>query len=436
VQNIQARCGTLQVYEDRLSRSGRQIPLRVVLVPAQMDWAAKPDALFFFAGGPGGSIIDMVGSYTAEYGYFNMEHDLVFVEQRGVGESNPVACPPYDPQLTPDEYARQCLEKLDGDPRFYTTALSVDDFDEARQVLGYDQINLVGGSYGGTVVQVYLQRFEDHVRSAIIDHSTLLKIPFMSMLPRSSQIGLDHLFARCEQDTACRGAYPALRTEWEELLARVAKQPATTQATDPQTGKPFVFDQKDVASIIHNMLFTTRTAMHIPRLIHKAYADGDFSGLAQNALQSMQSGSDPNQLVMHNEIMCFEPWAAGTAEAMKQYGKGSYYLNVALDSLKENSRACNLLPRPLPEAIYAPQVGSKIPVLVLVGELDDQNPLENMAGAQELWPNVKIFIEPGQGHSSTVTSCRIDIENAFISDPLKTLDTTCLKESAPPFDIP
>jgi hypothetical protein len=150
----------------------------------------------------------------------------------------------------------------------------------------------------------------------------------------------------------------------------------------------------------------------------------------------MQNPLDPNQLVMHNEIICFEPWADGSAEAMQQYGKCSYYLNVALENLPEDSRAGNLLRRPLPEAIYAPQIGSKIPVLVLVGELDDQNPLENMAGAQELWPNVQIVMEPGQGHSSTVTSCRIDIENVFISDPLKTLDTTCLKDSAPPFDIP
>ncbi len=190
VQNIKARCGTFQVYEDRISRAGRQILLRVVVVPAQMDWISKPDALFFFAGGPGGSIIDMVGTYTVEYGYANMDHDLVFVEQRGVGKSNRLTCPPYDPKLTPEEYGKLCLASLDGDPRFYTTALSVDDFDEARQALGYDQINLIGGSYGGTVVQVYLLRHEDHVRSAIIDHSTLLKIPFMSMLPRSSQVGL------------------------------------------------------------------------------------------------------------------------------------------------------------------------------------------------------------------------------------------------------
>ncbi len=216
----------------------------------------------------------------------------------------------------------------------------------------------------------------------------------------------------------------------------MAKQPATAQATDPQTGKPMVFDQNQLAATIHNVLFSTKTAMRIPRLIHEAYTSGDFSELAQLQLQFNQATDSTSQLIMGKEIWCYEPWAAGSVEAMKQFGKDSYYLNVALDTLQENNRACNLLPRPMPEAIYAPQSGSLAPVLVLVGELDDQNPLENMAGAQELWPNVQVVIEPGQGHASTVTSCRIDIENTFISDPLKSLDTTCLKDSAPSFDIP
>jgi pimeloyl-ACP methyl ester carboxylesterase len=434
VQNIKARCGTLQVYEDRLNRTGRHISLRVVLVPAQADWAVKPDALFFFAGGPGGSVIDQVGYYTSMFGYAHMDRDLVFVEQRGTGQSHPLICPPYDPKLTFDEYVKQCQASLNGDPRFYTTAMSVDDFDEARQVLGYDQIDLIGASYGGTVVQVYLQRHEDHVRSAIIDHSTLLRIPFMSVLPRSSQIGMDNLFTRCEKDAECQAAYPDLRNEFKELLMRVARQPAITEVLNPLTSKPIVFDQSDLAATIHNVLFNTSTAMSLPRLIHDAYTIGDFSDFAQIAIKLNQSsGTNTDELLMHQEIMCFEPWAAGTVAGMMEFGKGSYYLNVALNNLQ--SHACNYLPKPPAEALYGPQSGSNAPILVLVGEIDDQNPLENMAAAQELWPNAQIFVEPGQGHAYTVTQCKIDLVNAFIANPTKALDTSCLKDSAPPFEI-
>ena len=47
-----ALCGTLQVPEDRSDPSGRQIGLRVAVVPAQAS-VAEPDAFVALAGGPG-----------------------------------------------------------------------------------------------------------------------------------------------------------------------------------------------------------------------------------------------------------------------------------------------------------------------------------------------------------------------------------------------
>src|SRR5271170_2280982 len=47
-----AFCGTLDVFEDRAAKTGRKIPLRIVLLPALKQKYA-PDPLFFLAGGPG-----------------------------------------------------------------------------------------------------------------------------------------------------------------------------------------------------------------------------------------------------------------------------------------------------------------------------------------------------------------------------------------------
>jgi pimeloyl-ACP methyl ester carboxylesterase len=47
---------------------------------------------------------------------------------------------------------------MDGDPRAYTTAWAMDDLDDVRASLGYDQINLYGSSYGAAAAQVYMQR--------------------------------------------------------------------------------------------------------------------------------------------------------------------------------------------------------------------------------------------------------------------------------------
>ena len=52
-----ALCGRLAVYENRASRTGRQINLNIVVIPAV--GRASPDPLFFLAGGPGQAAAQM-----------------------------------------------------------------------------------------------------------------------------------------------------------------------------------------------------------------------------------------------------------------------------------------------------------------------------------------------------------------------------------------
>src|SRR5262245_2625932 len=49
---FQTLCGTYEVFEDRVAKQGRKIPLRVVVVPA-LAASAEPDPLVPLAGGPG-----------------------------------------------------------------------------------------------------------------------------------------------------------------------------------------------------------------------------------------------------------------------------------------------------------------------------------------------------------------------------------------------
>src|SRR3954449_13519744 len=53
-----AFCGTYEVFENRETRSGRKIPLKIVLLPAKGARPA-PDPVFFLEGGPGaGATLD------------------------------------------------------------------------------------------------------------------------------------------------------------------------------------------------------------------------------------------------------------------------------------------------------------------------------------------------------------------------------------------
>lgn len=58
------RCGTYEVFENRAARTGRKIPLRVVVVPASGP-GRLPDPIAYFAGGPGEASIP-IGLFKAE----------------------------------------------------------------------------------------------------------------------------------------------------------------------------------------------------------------------------------------------------------------------------------------------------------------------------------------------------------------------------------
>src|SRR5215472_6317475 len=88
----EARCGTYEVFENRAAKSGRSIKLKIVVLKA-LNGVAAPDAIFPLAGGPGAPATSMVDLVHGEIlGPARQDHDIVFVDQRGTGGSNPLLC--------------------------------------------------------------------------------------------------------------------------------------------------------------------------------------------------------------------------------------------------------------------------------------------------------------------------------------------------------
>jgi hypothetical protein len=156
-----ASCGTLIVPEDRLTGQGRTIPVRFVVFPATGRDRA-PDPLVYFAGGPGDSAIADIPIRLPGFVSLNLNRDLVFIEQRGTGQSNPLTCPAFPTTLADKAALRasvqSCLARLRGDPQFYTTAMFTDDVSQILTDLHYATADLIGGSYGPTAGQVFLLR--------------------------------------------------------------------------------------------------------------------------------------------------------------------------------------------------------------------------------------------------------------------------------------
>src|SRR5436190_11954850 len=119
-----AYCGTHQVFENRTSRSGRTIDLKIVVAPA-LRRDPKPDPVFVFEGGPGGGAATLASQRIPMFRRFQTDRDIVLVDQRGTGASNPLDCAADDADddlSSVDEYPvqrfRTCLEQLQADASF------------------------------------------------------------------------------------------------------------------------------------------------------------------------------------------------------------------------------------------------------------------------------------------------------------------------------
>lgn len=435
-------CGTFEVPEDRVSKRGRRVPLKIVVAPALRRDPA-PDPLFVLAGGPGQAAASMAGDLLPMFRRFRTDRDLVFVDQRGTGESNRLGCDPSLEEL--DEVAvdddrtlaryRACLAALDADPRLYTTPIAMDDLDDVRAFLGYDQINLWGGSYGTRAGLVYLRQHEAHVRSLIIAGVAPPDMSLPLHTARDAQRAFDRMLADCAADAACQTSFPTLPADAAALFSRLERDRPVVKAVHPRTGKPveLPLTRRDVALVVFRALYGPEVASLLPRVLTEAAA-GRYEGLLALAFQGAPEGDARDMaLGMHLSVVCAEDIPRITPEA-KAEAAAAGFLGAAMFDVQY--AACEFWPvGPIPDSYYAPVVSGR-PVLVLSGADDPVTPPvwgERVAGQLG---NARHIVVPGAGHG-VAHGCVPMLMSRFLSEAsVANLDPTCLEALArPPFFV-
>jgi pimeloyl-ACP methyl ester carboxylesterase len=440
---VRAWCGELRVPEARSKPGGRQIALHVAVIPAATDRPA-PDPVFFLAGGPGGAATATLGWVATTFRGIHATRDIVLVDQRGTGLSNAMQfdVPPDLGDLSPSARASELkrfitaqFARFDADPAMYTTAPAMDDLDAVRVALGYDKINLWGGSYGATAAQYYIRQHGEHVRAVVLDGGTLIDVPIFELIAPNSQRALDLLVARCEADAACGVAYPDLAGDLKRAWARLAKGPVTTDVTSTFTGKPIVVSTAGLASTIHAHLLGSDSAANLPWLIDAA-GHGRWNDVAREIASLDQAPS--GLLVMSGEIACSEAWARFDPGRTADLGAGSYLGPLEVDIATQQAVACSYAPPGYVLANDGQRARGDMPILLTVGNADPQDPPSNIATASTDFPNSLTVVVPNQGHTVSHLGCLPSIVDAFIvAGSAAGLDSTCAAISvAPAFKLP
>ena len=436
----EVRCGTLEVWENRVTKTGRRIKLAVDVVPA-LSTSPALDPVFVLAGGPGQGAADIVGSMVPMLEKVHRKHDLVFVDQRGTGASSPLKCPAVEDAGVREKLRdgvdtamlHACLDGLRAqglDPAQYTTSPAMDDLDDVRAALGYGAIDLWGGSYGTRAALTYLRQHPEHTRAVVLDGVDPPSMSLVAASAENAERAFDKMFAACKADAPCARTFPELRTKLTDLLASLAAHPVETTLADPTTGAltPVTITRESFILDLHGRLYKPEIAALLPLVIDRA-SHGDFAPFAAQAVTTSAIGDQISE-GMYFSVVCAEDAPLATPEEVTAHTKDTLLGDAFARSILS---VCSFWPKgPVPADFHQP-VASSVPVLLLSGELDPVTPPSRAEEARPRLTASTAVVVPATGHNTSSTGCVPEvIEGFFDHASVAGLDLGCVAKVRPP----
>lgn len=423
-------CGTVAVPRDYAHPDRGTFNLAVVVVRSAQQ-PARLDPMVYISGGPG-SPLTRYADYQARHPYAPAR-DLILVDQRGTGRSEPSLCPhasgdmlratlmvAADPGPTSQGQRHAVLMACRDEARArgidldtFGTVTTVEDFDQVRQALGVAHWNVYGTSYGTTVAMTLMVRHPGTIRTAVLD-SLYPPDPLPSWSARVAQ-SRDAFFAMCQADPACANSFPNLAGQYRQALARLGEAPPAIPVPKAmrQPGNRIGLTSSLFDVMLAQRLYYADAYPSLPRLI--AAVGNGRTAEASSALGAVLAGAEALNMPVHIAVQCRDrpefrnrvPEAADVLDSFQPYGICAQWSELG--------------PPPLIP------VGTSIPTLVLAGQFDPNLSLSlsqhvtTLIGGRATWIGF-----PLMGHHVRLTSpCAAEIASSFIDQPDWPPNTSC-----------
>ncbi len=426
-------CGGLEVYENREAGSGRKIRLAIVVLPS-VSSDVHGDPLVFLAGGPGQAAAQMASLVQPMFRKIQRTRDIVLVDQRGTGKSNPLNCRGGGDSLRdltePDDGRRSricgpawrgCRVTRASTPPTSRWTISTT---SAPGSATTGSISMAARTAPGPPWSTCAATARTCARSCWTAWRRWTCA--CRCTPRATRSARSTSCTR----TACATTPAAAPTRsclerTRALFARLDARPARVKVAHPRTGvvEEIEITSKLVASIVFKALYSPLTASILPSLIERAEHD-DFQGLLALAFAG-ESSTDMMSLGMQLSVLCSEDSPRYVEEDITREAAGTLFGTRLLTG---QVAACRFWPKGrVDDAYYAP-VASPLPALVLSGELDPVTPPTWGLEVVKHLPNGRHVVMPGTGHGVAATACGNRLVTEFIEKgDAHDLDAGCVR---------
>ena len=428
------RCGFLVVPEDRSHVPGPTIRPAVAIFKTPSSNPAS-DPVLELGGGSGNALLENQGpTFTADnLASRLMNRDLIVLEQRGTGYSQPSL------RCLDNGALRACHDRLlkEGiDLNAYTTLEDAADVHDLIQSLGYQQVNLEGTSYGTRLALTVMRLYPADLRSVVLNSVLPPQVNFFTSMAPSAQRAFAVFFHGCALDAYCNTTYPHLQTVFYQLVAALNHRPITFDTTS-STGQRLTvhFTGNDLVGWVRQSLTFTWFIPPLPAVLFQIRQQ-NYTQLAQ--IYGANSINPTGSAGLFYSTECGEDMADLTQHDLEASAQGlpPVIRPALLDPNLFNYSVCQFWEMKPAPAIQKEPVRSSIPTLILQGEYDPVTPPANgMAAARSLSKGY-YFLFPGVGHgvlNSGTGNCPNDIMNAFLANPTQRPDGSCISIMAEPF---
>ncbi|MEZ4769913.1 MAG: alpha/beta hydrolase [Caldilineales bacterium] len=403
---VPAQRGRLWVLENRQEPASNTIELSFLRILSTARQTGPP--VVFLPGGPGVSIDEYaVWLWSLLLAPLQSVCDVIFLEQRGIGQSLPrLDCLP-DYHLPLDEpldferevaatgeYAARWLsfwQEQGVDPAGYNAHQMASDVDDLRRALGYDQISLAGGSFGSHHALSVLRYHGAQVHRAAIwgiegpDHTVKLPGQVQQCLEDLHRLALEQI--DWLDGDGLLGLVAA-------VLEQLDRAPVVATARHPRSGDPvkITLGKNDLQRATAANLGSTPFLRSLPAR-YQAMRAADFSWLAQEAIEYRLSPPDRNLMPI------LVDYASGATAARRALIDAQTSQTLLGNGINEPfHRSHHLLGRfDLGDEFRGP-LRCDVPSLLISRDLDARTPPGNAIELLPGLPNGRHMIMSGASH--------------------------------------